>query len=119
MVNLHYKASNIRNAEKEYGLSLFNAIAKVGSNNIDVTSLMFLYACGGASDEDFEKDFEGGMQEVVVNIFKAIDDAGFLGEKLDIEAMKEEMGLTTTKMKEEAKNSSGKSGKATNASPSA
>lgn len=107
MFDLNYKASNIRNAEKEYNLSFFNAIAKVGGNNIDVTSLMFLYACGGASDEDFDKDFKDGMQEVVLNIFKAIDVAGFLGEKLDIEGMKKELGLTTTK------NTSTKSGNKT------
>lgn len=97
MFNLNYKASNIRNAEKEYGLSLFAAISKIGSEDIDVTTLMFLYACGGASDEDFEKDFKGSMQKVVINIFEGIDEAGFLGEKLNIEAMKKEMGEASTK----------------------
>jgi hypothetical protein len=111
MFELDYKASNIRNAEKEYGLSFFDGISKVGSNRIDVTTLMFLYSCGGAADEDFDKDFKAGMQEVVLNIFEAIDDAGFLGEKLDIEAMKKELGL------EKAKNSdsSTKSGETTKA----
>lgn len=109
MFNLDYKASNIRAAEKEYSLSLFDAIAKVGNGSIDTTSLMFLYACGGASDEDFDKDFKGGMQDVVLNIFKGIDEAGFLGEKLDIEGMKKELGLT-----KKGQSSSTKSGKTTN-----
>ena len=113
MFNLDYKASNIRYAEKDYNLSFFEAVAKVGSNSINVTSLMFLYACGGATEDDFDKDFKKGMQEVVLNIFKAIDAAGFLGVKLDLKAMEEELKKSENEMT--ATSSSTKSGKATNA----
>ena len=110
MFDLNYKARNIRDAEKDYGLSFFKAIEKIGSSDIDITSLMFLYACGGAADEDFEKDFEKSMQDVVVNIFKHIDEAGFLGVKLETDKMAQEI-----EPKKEKTSASTKSGEKTNA----
>ena len=109
MFNLDYKASNIRNAEKEYSISFFDAIVAIGSRSISMTNLMFLYACGGATEEDFDKDLKQSMQKVVVNIFEKVDQCGFLGEDLDIEAMKEAMGVKDTK------DSSTKPGKETKA----
>ncbi len=111
MFKLDFKASNLRNAEKEYNLAFFEAIMRIGQRQISATDLMFLYACGGATAEDFDKDFRGGMQNTVINIFEAVDEAGFLGQDLDIQAMKEAFGVTDKKEND----SSTKSGKATKA----
>ena len=97
MFNLDYKASNIRNAEQKYSISFFDAIVAIGSRSISMTNLMFLYACGGATEEDFDKDLKQSMQKVVVNIFEKVDQSGFLGQDLDIEAMKEAMGVKDTR----------------------
>ena len=111
MFKLDYKASNIRNGEKEYNLGFFDAIMRIGGRQISVTDLMFLYACGGASDEDFDKDFhaQSGMQNIIVNIFETVDNAGFLGQDLDIETLKEALGVKNRN------DSSTKSGKTTKA----
>ena len=111
MFKLDFKASNIRNGEKEYNVGFFDAIMRIGGRQISVTDLMFLYACGGASDEDFDKDFhsKAGMQNIVVNIFETVDEAGFLGQDLDIKALKEALGV------KDEDDSSTKSGKTTKA----
>ena len=109
MFKLDFKASNLRNAEKEYNLAFFEAIVRIGQRQISATDLMFLYACGGATTEDFDKDFKDGMQKVVLNIFEAVDEAGFLGQDLDIQGMKEAFGMT------DKNDSSTKSGKTTKA----
>lgn len=95
MKALDYKAITIRNAERANGLEFFTSISKLSTGRFGVTDLMFLYECGGATADDFSKDFKTGMNDVVLNIFKYIDEAGFLGEKIDLEAMAQEMGLST------------------------
>lgn len=89
-MKLNYKASNIAKAESETGKNFFNIIANLG-NNASVSDLMFLFNAGGGTLDEFDATFASGVESVMIAIMEGINDAGFLGEKIDIEAMKKEM----------------------------
>lgn len=102
MKNLDYRAITISNAERANNLEFFTSISKLSTGHFGVTDLLFLYECGGATTDEFSADFKTGMSNVVLNIFKNIDEAGFLGEKIDLEAMAQEMGMTSKKASEKS-----------------
>lgn len=89
-MKLNYKASNVAKAEAETGKNFFGVIANLGGNT-SVLDLMFLFTAGGGSVDEFDSLFASGIEAVMVSIMEGINDAGFLGEKIDIEAMKKEM----------------------------
>ena len=82
-MKLNYKASNIARAERETGLSFFDTISSLSNGVPSINSLMFLCAAGGATEDEFDAIFEKGLSEVMIVIIGGINDAGFLGAKID------------------------------------
>lgn len=101
MKNLDFKASNIRKAEEYSGKDFFSVFAKVSGGRIAINDLAFLYLCGGLSTGDFDEDFDQtkDMRKVTYHIFESLDEAGFLGEKMNLEAMREALGLEKASVK--------------------
>jgi len=89
-MKLVYKASNIRKAEHELGMKFFTAINSL-ITGFGVEDLYFLWAAGGATEEQFDEEFGKGMEGLLSPIVEAINDAGFLGEKIDITEFKKAM----------------------------
>lgn len=85
-MKLTYKASNIAKAEREEKRKFFDVFNGMSAGSIGVDDLLFLYHCGGASDDDFDEDFRGGIEAMMTNILEAINEAGFLG-KIDTKVM--------------------------------
>ena len=81
MVQLNYKASNIAKAEKEQGLSFFDAFS----------SLLFLFIAGSGTAEEFDELFKSGIDKVMLEVMSGIADAGFLGKTVDSKTLKAEM----------------------------
>lgn len=113
-VTLNYKASNIAKAEEKSGKSFLECISTLGTKPT-FSDLRFLILAGGGSDEDFDKLFASGMENLMGAVLEGINNAGFLGEKIDVEGLKDKLheGLTSGTIE-----TSQNSGEATNQSPS-
>ena len=61
-MKLNFKASNIAKAERNDGCKFFDVFNGMSTGSIGVSDLLFLYHAGGASDEDFDKDFGKGIE---------------------------------------------------------
>lgn len=90
MVQLNYKASNIAKAEKEQGMSFFDAFSSL-QDKPSISSLLFLFIAGGGTTEEFDEIAKTGIPEIMMAIMEGISDAGFLGTKIDTKKMKAEM----------------------------
>lgn len=81
-MNLNYKASNIRKAEKSNGTSLFEALNEL-TTTPSVSALMFLLEAGGASEDEIDALVEEkGLTEAVTVALEALAESGFLGKKI-------------------------------------
>lgn len=95
---LVYKASNIAKAERQTGDNFFEVISQLAKTP-SMASLIFLYQAGGATEEDFDEAIKNGFEAVLLDIMEGLNDAGFLGTKIDTEAMKAEMEKTKNSQK--------------------
>lgn len=99
VTSLKFKASSIARAEERYKMDFFPALDKTGTS---MKATLFLFYAGGGTEEEFDKVMEEkGLTEVVMLILDGVNNAGFLGEKLDIGKLRE----TMTKAMSEAKQS--------------
>jgi hypothetical protein len=94
-MKLNYKASNIAKAEREYKLKFFTVMGGLGSD-MGVGDLLFLYVAGGGSEDDFDKLFETGIEEVMIAIMEGINDAGFLGKMVSTSELRDAMAKAKT-----------------------
>lgn len=90
MVQLNYKASNIAKAEKEQGMSFFDAFSSL-QDKPSISSLLFLFIAGGGTTEEFDKIFESGIDKVMLEVMSGIADAGFLGKAVNSKIIKARM----------------------------
>lgn len=98
-IQLKYTGSNIAKAENEAGKNFMNVVATIATSPA-ISDLKFLFDAGGASDDDFDKAFSEGVDNVVLIIMRGLNDSGFLGGKLDIEAIEKEMQERREKVQE-------------------
>lgn len=97
MTNLDYKAKNIAAAEKAYKENFLKAISSIGDVP-SISTLLFLYEAGGATEEDFEKDIKDGIDKVTLAILSGVNEAGFLGKKIDMSELEKEMESAKTSL---------------------
>jgi hypothetical protein len=90
MVQLNYKASNIAKAEKEQGMSFFDAFSSL-QDKPSISSLLFLFIAGGGTTEEFDEVAKTGIPEIMMAIMEGVSDAGFLGTTVDSKTLKAEM----------------------------
>lgn len=90
-MELNYKASNIAKAERAEGKKFFTVFANIGNDNVSVDDLLFLFKAGGGTEEAFDELFAKGIPEVFTAIFDGVNNAGFLPNKIDTKAVKQEM----------------------------
>lgn len=90
MVQLNYKASNIAKAEKEQGMSFFDAFSSL-QDKPSISSLLFLFVAGGGTTEEFDELFKSGIDKVMLEVMSGIADAGFLGKTVDSKTLRAEM----------------------------
>lgn len=102
-ITLNYKASNIAKAERETGKNFFEAISSL-SKQPSMDNLFFLVSAGGGTEEDFDKLFKDGVEKVMMTIFEGINEAGFLGQKIDLKEMQAAMSSELDKTKEASQN---------------
>lgn len=82
ITSLKFKASNIAMAEDRYKMDFFSALDKVGTS---MKAMLFLFCAGGGDEELFDQFMaEKGIKELVLLILDGVNEAGFLGEKLDL-----------------------------------
>lgn len=91
-MTLNYKASNIAKAEREENNNFFNAFTTLGSNGaVSVSDLLFIWHCGGGDDASFDETFDKGIPALMETIMEGINEAGFLGAKMDTKEMRKLM----------------------------
>lgn len=110
-MELNFKASNIAKAERAEGKKFFEVFTNIGAQNISIDDLLFIFKCGGGSEEQFDELFAKGIPATFEAIFDGVNRAGFLPNKIDTKAVKEEM---TSAMAQDTKVSQN-SGKTTKA----
>lgn len=99
VTSLKFKASNIAMAEERYKMDFFSALDKVGTS---MRAMLFLFCAGGGDEESFDKFMEEkGIKELVLLILDGVNEAGFLGEKLDLNKIRATIDRATA---EAAKN---------------
>lgn len=103
-MKLEYKASNIRKTERENGKNFFAVISSLGETS-SVDDLMFVWEAGGGSDDAFDAEFSKGIQNILLIIMEGINEAGFLGHKIDMTELKKAMeaSMGTSQSSGEAK----------------
>lgn len=87
---LNYKASNIAKAERASGKNFFAAIQAL-SKAPSMDDLLFLVNAGGGTEDDFDELFKDGIENVLMAVFAGINEAGFLGQKIDLEELRSTM----------------------------
>lgn len=97
-VTLNYKASNIAKAERASRKNFFSAIQSL-SKSPSMDELLFLVNAGGGTENDFDELFKEGIEKVLMTIFEGINEAGFLGQKIDLEEMRKVMEAEMNKAK--------------------
>ncbi len=102
-VTLNYKASNIAKAERASGKNFFSAIQSL-SKSPSMDELLFLVNAGGGAENDFDELFKEGIENVLITIFEGINDAGFLGQKIDLEEVRAAMKAEVAKAQEVSQN---------------
>ena len=103
-MKLNFKALNIAKAERQDERKFFDVFNGMSTGSMGISDLLFLYHAGGASDDDFDKDFKQGIGTMMTNILEGINEAGFLGE-IDTKAMEKQL-------KQDSSKTSGESNKA-------
>jgi len=86
-LKLNFKASNIAKAEDKYKKNFFSAMAGISSTP-SFSDLLFLFSAGGATEEQFDKVFEEGIEIAMIKITEGLNESGFLGKKIDTEELK-------------------------------
>lgn len=97
-ITLNYKASNIAKAERESKKNFFASIQAL-SKAPSMDDLLFLVNAGGGTEADFDELFKEGVENVLMAIFAGINEAGFLGQKIDLEEMRSAMKAEMDKAK--------------------
>ena len=90
-MELNYKASNIAKAERAEGKKFFAVFSSIGNEDISVDDLLFIFKAGGGTEEAFDELFAKGIPEVFAVIFDGVNHAGFLPNKIDTKAVKQDM----------------------------
>lgn len=105
-ITLNYKASNIAKAEDAYKKNFLECIGRLGGGSVmpGFADMRFLVLAGGGTDDDFDKLFASGMENLLGAVLEGINNAGFLGdEKLDVEALKTQLHEAMEQVSEKAK----------------
>lgn len=89
-MNLNFKASNIALAEEQDGKNFLTTISELGTN-VSFADLLFLVHAGGGNSEDFDKEMEKGMEEILLSIMEGLNKSGFLKMNLDIDKLRRDM----------------------------
>lgn len=89
-MKLNYKASNIAKAERATGAKFFGVVSNLGGD-MGISDLMFMFLAGGGSEEEFDVEFAKGFEEVLANIIEGMNEAGFLGEKINTKELRENL----------------------------
>lgn len=110
-LQLNYKASNIAKAEIAFKANFFQTISSL-SGTPAISDLLFLVRAGGGTEEQFDKLFEKGIKEVVITIIEAINRAGFLGQKIDLDEVKKSFTETEKSPETETSQKAGSETKA-------
>ncbi|MDL2235454.1 hypothetical protein LJC07_04770 [Christensenellaceae bacterium OttesenSCG-928-L17] len=90
-MKLNYKASNIARAEREEGKKFFEVFGGLNKGVPSVDDLLFIFHAGGGSDDEFDAIFENGLEGVMTTIIEGLNDAGFLGKKVDMREVRKAM----------------------------
>ncbi|MBR3169198.1 hypothetical protein IKF23_02040 [Candidatus Saccharibacteria bacterium] len=90
-MELNYKASNIAKAERAEGKKFFAIFGNIGNDDVSVDDLLFIWKAGGGTEETFDELFAKGIPEVFAAIFDGVNRAGFLPNKIDTKAVKQDM----------------------------
>jgi hypothetical protein len=100
---LNYKASNIAKAERASKKNFF-AVMQSLSKAPSIDDLLFLVNAGGGTEADFDELFKGGIKNVLMAIFEGINEAGFLGQKIDLTEIQNLMDAEIGKATEASQN---------------
>lgn len=77
--------SFIAQIEDERGRNFFDCLAELGSKP-GFSSMLFLFLCGGGTQEQYNEVFKkGGFVELMTLISGGLMEAGFLGEKQEVD----------------------------------
>ena len=90
MTNLNYKASNIAKAERAHNKNFFEVMTQM-TKTPSVSDLMFIVEAGGGTEEDFDAMFAKGFENLLLEVMEGINEAGFLGVKLDTKGLREKV----------------------------
>ena len=90
-MKLNYKASNIRKAEKDLNQKFFTSFDGLTGGSVGMEDLWFLFYAGGGTEEQFDEEMSKGIKNIILLIFEGINDAGFLGKKLNIKELEKAM----------------------------
>ncbi len=106
-ITLNYKASNIAKAEEAQNKNFLECVGRLGGSGMpSFADMRFLVLAGGGSDDDFDKLFASGIENLLGAVLEGINSAGFLGsETIDVEALKSQLHEMTEKASEKAKTS--------------
>ena len=79
------KPALIAQIEDQQGRKFFDCLAELGSNP-SFSSMLFLFLCGGGTQDDFNEVFDqGGFVELMTLISGGLMEAGFLGKKQKVD----------------------------------
>ncbi len=95
-MTLDYRASNIATAERLTGKRFFKVFSSLNGDNFSVDDLLFIWQCGGGDDASFDDAFKQGIPAVMETIMEGINDAGFLGTKVDTKELRKAMEQAQT-----------------------
>lgn len=77
--------SLIAQMEDQQGRNFFDCLAELGTNP-GFSSMLFLFLCGNGTQAQFNEVFkEGGFVELMTLISGGLMEAGFLGEKQEVD----------------------------------
>lgn len=113
IITLKYTGSSVAKAEIESGKNFMNVVAAIGAAP-SISDLKFLFDAGGASENDFDQAMAQGIDNAVLIVMRGLDESGFLGTKLDLQAMEKEMKARKSEIQKnmEASETSGEVNKA-------
>ena len=113
IITLKYTGSSVAKAESETGKDFMSVVAAIGATP-SISDLKFLFDAGGASENDFDEAMAQGIDSAVLTIMRGLNESGFLGTKLDLQAMEKEMEARKLEIRKhmEASENSGEANKA-------
>lgn len=81
MIQLHYKASNIAQAEQELNANFFSTLEGLGAGVPSFTALLMILRAGGLSKDEADNMLdEKGIEVALKEAIEALGKAGFLAK---------------------------------------